>query len=208
MTFLPPSGYLNFLHGVRYPTEQVASVPMWFRWPEKWTSNTTIERGSTLDNVVEIRDIFPTLLEYANIDRPGGLDGTSMYKLIFDPDAEWRTIIDMELALCDFNYTMNWNALTDGKMKYVYYMFDGREQLFNISQDPYELHDMALKAINDDLVISWRHRLIEHYTDEGRGELWLHNGTLTTHSLCYETDYTPNYPCWIDPAKTKSCTND
>ena len=40
---------------------------------------------------------------------------------------------------CGFNVTMNWNALTDGEVKYVRSLYDGHELLFDLMSDPDEL---------------------------------------------------------------------
>jgi hypothetical protein len=37
----------------------------------------------------------------------------------------------------------HWNALTDGKMKYIFNAEFGTEQLFNLTADPYELYDQS-----------------------------------------------------------------
>ena len=56
----------------------------------------------------------------------------------------WRKYLDLEHATCysDDNY---WCALTDGKIKYIWRIHTGTEELFDLTQDPQELHN----AVND-----------------------------------------------------------
>lgn len=36
-----------------------------------------------------------------------------------------------------------WNAMTDGKWKYIFHAMDGREELFHLDVDPSEERDLA-----------------------------------------------------------------
>ena len=50
------------------------------------------------------------------------------------PPAEWRDVLMLELALCNFD-DMNWVALTDGREKYIRHINNGIEQLFDLTAD-------------------------------------------------------------------------
>uniref|UniRef100_A0A7S2H051 Sulfatase N-terminal domain-containing protein n=1 Tax=Octactis speculum TaxID=3111310 RepID=A0A7S2H051_9STRA len=201
-----------------FPTQQVATVPMYIRWPESMDSSIEVERGDTISSIVELRDVFPTIADFANITIPtegdNRLDGMSMMKLLQDKNVEWRTSIDLELATCNFNYTMNWNAMTDGVIKYIYYLYDGSEQLFNISNDPYELSDLSTDEEYYEYLDYWRGELVEKFIAEDRGDWWVKNGTLMKWNpsndvggtMCWMSDYLNAYPCWKDPVTTKACS--
>lgn len=56
--------------------------------------------------------------------------------------------------------------LTDGKQKYVWLSGNGTEQLFDLENDPQELHDLA--GAQTEPLKKWRKRLIKEL--EGREE--------------------------------------
>ena len=54
----------------------------------------------------------------------------------------WHETIMLELAMCNFD-SLNWVALTDGATKYVRHLTDGKEQLYDLTYDVYELNDIS-----------------------------------------------------------------
>lgn len=76
-----------------YPTQQVASVPMYLRWPESMDSVVVADRGHKNNKVVELRDIFPTITAFAGTDIRDYVDGSSLFDLLIDPtNATWRCV--------------------------------------------------------------------------------------------------------------------
>ena len=74
-----------------YPTEQVASIPLYMRWPESMDSVVSVARGHKSTKVVELRDIFPTVTAFAGTDIREYVDGSSLLDLIIDPtNVTWR----------------------------------------------------------------------------------------------------------------------
>ena len=67
--------------------------------------------------------------------------------------------------------------LTDGRMKYIWFPYLGREQLFDLSTDPGETHDLAVTPDHTDELAAWRQRLIDLLTERGSREL-IHDGKL------------------------------
>ena len=70
------------------------------------------------------------------------MDGLSLLPLLEKGKAPWREYIDIEHSTAYWadNY---WCALTDGKIKYIWFFRTGEEQLFDLSKDLYELHDLS-----------------------------------------------------------------
>jgi len=170
-----------------YAYEGSAKVPFLLKWPQSVRGN--LARGSVLDHPVELRDILPTFLDAAGSEIPGNMDGHSLLNLVEDPQAEWRPWIDLEHSetYIQDNY---WSALTDGKMKYIWFFRTGEEQLFNLREDPQELKNLAgLEEYSDELKL-WRGRLGEHLSE--RGEEFAKNGVPVVRNSS-ET-YSPNYP--------------
>ena len=155
-----------------YAYEPSARVPMLVRWPAGLAS---ARRGQVFDQPVELRDVLPTFLDAAGADAGRKLDGASLLALIRNNGAGWREFIDLEHNIC-YSPENHWNALTDGRMKYIFHARDGEEQLFDLSRDPHELNDLAGDARHEAELRSWRGRMIEHFAE--RGEPFLRNGKL------------------------------
>ena len=84
----------------------------------------------------------------------------------------------------------HWNALTDGKFKYIYYAYDGREQLFDLVKDPGELHDLAPESAHKSVLLEWRLNMVKHLSE--RGEQFVSNGKLALRKR--RLLYSPNHP--------------
>jgi len=168
-----------------YPYQGSAAVPMLIRWP----NSVDAKRGQRLTQVVEIRDILPTFLDAAQAKIPDTLDGRSLLSLIRSENCKWREYIDLEHDVC-YSNTNNWAGLTDGRWKYIWYAFDGSEELFDLKEDPGEEHNLAVEPAYARTVRMWRHRLIKHF--EERDERFVANGDLVLRKQ--KIIYTPNYP--------------
>ena len=181
-----------------YPYEQVASVPLYARWPKSWDADVAIPRGTVLPHLVELRDVFPTLAHAAGISLPPtsvaeAPDGDSWLSLLLRPQGEvsmpsWREFLMLELATCQALNGLNWVALTDGITKYVRHLGDGKELLFDLAADRYEQRDLA--PANRSAVLAWRARLAAEFRREGRGPKFvLPDGSLPLARNCaeYET---------------------
>lgn len=190
-----------------YFTEQVASIPMYMRWPNSTryesTNKIVLARNSTIDAVVELRDILPTLADVAKIsfttEQAVEIDGTSTLNLMKGEDVEWREFIDLEMAACGFNASINWNALTDGKTKFVHSLYDGQVLLFNLTEDPYELRNLAGLSEHADLVSLWEAKMVANFKAEGRNRMFVEGerlGVINSTTKCSATKLTENYPCY------------
>ena len=168
-----------------YAYEASARVPMIVHWPEGLRA----AGGRVLSNPVEIRDVLPTLMEAAGVSASEAMDGRSLLTLARNPGAAWRGWIDLEHDVC-YGPENHWNALTDGKRKYIFHAMTGREQLFDLEHDPDELRDCANEPNWSSEVHLWRERLAGHLAP--RGTPWIVNGRL---GLRPESRlHSPNYP--------------
>jgi len=119
--------------------------------------------GSVCDSPVCLEDIMPTLLEVAGADVPTDLDGTSLAPVLRGVGQGVRNVLHGEHAAC-YDAEQAYHFMTDGRMKYIWRPAGGREQLFDLNEDPAELHDLSGSM---DLG-NWRHRMIERL--KGRPE--------------------------------------
>ena len=170
-----------------YAYQPSARIPMLIRWPEGLVK---AKRGQVIDRPVELRDLLPTFLDAAQAPHePAWFDGRSLLELVRGRDAGWREWIDLEHATCyaPENY---WSALTDGRVKYVYFAPDGRQQLFDLEKDPGETRDLAPLAEHRPTLEAWRRRLAGHLAE--RGEPFVVNGDLGLRPKSIL--YSPAYP--------------
>jgi choline-sulfatase len=169
-----------------YAYEASARIPMTMRWPSGLVS---AQRGQVISRPVELRDILPTFLDAADAPPAVKLDGRSMLSLVRDPKAEWREYLDLEHGVC-YSVENNWNAFTDGRMKYIYHAYHGQEQLFDVDADPHEVNDLAGDPASAAQLQMWRNRMIEHLSI--RGERWVKNGKLALRKE--PIPRSPNFP--------------
>jgi arylsulfatase A-like enzyme len=147
------------------------------------------QRGITRSEPVELRDILPTFLEAAgqNVNRP--IDGRSLLSVVRAGGRGWRDWIDLEHNIC-YSPANHWNALTDGKWKYIFHARDGEQQLFNLEKDRDELHDLASDAQHQTTLKQWRGRLTEYLSE--RGNEFVKGGELALRPQGRMTS--PNFP--------------
>jgi len=128
-----------------------------------------------------------------SIPIPNNLDGESLLELVRGNTKDWRPFIDLEHSMC-YNKE-HWNALTDGRFKYIYYAYDGREELFDLAGDPGEplrgeLHNLAAEPAYKNTLLKWRQRMVEHLSE--RGEPFVSGGKLSIRKKRFL--YSPHFP--------------
>ncbi|GHH97792.1 arylsulfatase [Neobacillus kokaensis] len=130
-----------------------------------------IKKNQVVEEVVELRDIMPTLLDAANVEIPETVEGKSVLNLLAEQSEEWREYIHGEHAHGQLSH----HYLTDGKEKYIWYSRTGEEQLFNLVEDPQEVTNLSNKEEYRHRLEFWRQRLVgeldgreEGYTDGER----------------------------------------
>lgn len=170
-----------------YAYEGSAHIPFIVKPPK--AAKTVLQRGQALEQVVEIRDVLPSFLDAAGISQPEGMDGMSVIRLLNNKQAEWRPYIDLEHATC-YEKDNYWAALTDGKMKYIWFFHTGEEQLFNLEKDPHELKNLIRNKDYSKVLDSWRIRMVNHLSE--RGEPYVKDGKLQI--LDKTILLSPNYP--------------
>ncbi|MGP3776431.1 arylsulfatase [Streptomyces sp. SDT5-1] len=131
--------------------------------------------GNVADEVVELRDIMPTLLDLAGLPIPDTCDGRSLAPLLRGtPPDDWRPTLHGEHVLLD--QSLQW--VTDGHTKYLWMSGEGHEQLFDLDADPHERHNLASDPDAAHLLDTWRGHLIAALT--GREEGFVADGRLVT----------------------------
>ncbi len=133
-------------------------------------------RGQVITEVTELRDIMPTVLDFAGVDVPDSIDGASLAPFATGRSAPetWRREIHGEHT--HFDQSLQW--VTDGKRKYLWASQKGIEQFFDLESDPQELHNLIEDPTRSVEIADWRGRLISYL--DGRAEGYVANGELIT----------------------------
>jgi len=153
------------------PYEGSANIPFIFAG----SPELNFQAGRRVFRPVSLEDVMPTLLSLAGVKAPPYLDGADLTPTLRGAGGRIRPYLHFEHAPC-YSQAQAFQALTDGRWKYIWRPFSGREQLFDLKKDPKEEHDLAkLPAYRETLAL-WRRRLIERL--EGRPELFVQEGKL------------------------------
>lgn len=151
-------------HGYRksLPYEASARVPLIIAPPPTAAG---FPRGVQSNALTELRDVMPTLLDCAGLAVPDGLDGRSLLPAVSGDMDGGHHVIHGEHAT--LGQSVQW--LTDGHEKYIWWSSDGREQIFDLDDDPDELHDLARAGERPDRLTHWRAMLVEALADREDG---------------------------------------
>jgi len=182
----------HYLWRKGYPYEGSVHVPLIMRWPQALSNDFVIRRGSRVSALTELRDIFPTFLDVVgHWNASWDLDGRPLTQwLRAQKPQDWREWVDMEE---DVVYPfVQWNALTDGYMKFIFDPLEHSFQLFNLTEDPMENRDLAKVAAYAGELGTWKDRMVKQFQSEKRGSRYVANGKLQRRvQSCL---YSPHYP--------------
>lgn len=153
-----------------YPYDGSARVPLIFAGPR----GSSILPNRSYDQVVELRDLMPTLLDCAGLPIPDTVQGKSFLSIMEGKPEAWREFLHGEHVV--FGQSIQW--LTNGKEKYIWWSANGREQFFDLAADPHEKNDMTLTGMAPERLTLWRQRLVEQL--RGREEGFVNDGQLVT----------------------------
>lgn len=143
-----------------------------------------LRRGSTSGALAELRDIMPTLLSLVGAEIPGQVDGKSLLPALKSAADGPRDYLHGEHA---FGGRSNHFIVTCTD-KYIWFSQTGREQYFDLTDDPGERHDRIADPACAERVAALRALLIaslrgreEGYTDGKK----LISGCEPIHTLKY-----------------------
>ena len=148
------------------PFEASARIPFMAMAPQPGRSRTNAEfpSGLSCDAPVGLQDVMPTLLDVAGVPIPPGVTGRSLVPFMRGEQPDWRDALHGEH--CGYrSYDNGTHWLVSRTHKYIWYSQTGRELLFDLVDDPKELHD---RSGEEDLE-PWRRRMIEALADRPEG---------------------------------------
>ena len=164
------------------PHDPSARIPFILRPPSGWTARANAEDAS----MVGLEDIMPTFLEAAGVGIPQTVEGRSLLPLLNGSTARWRAHYHHEHSPC-YAHDNAYQCLTSKEWKYVWNPISGAEQLFDRTNDPDELCDLASAPEHAGVLAQWRSAMAREL--HGRPENLSDGETLKTG----------NVPVWRDP---------
>jgi arylsulfatase A-like enzyme len=151
------------------PYEGSAKVPFIVNDP---TGRFGFATGAEVEQVIELRDIMPTLLDAAGAQIPASVEGRSLLPLCGGHPVTWRDYIHGEHT---FGKLSNHFA-TDGNEKYIWFSESGEEQFFDLSADPQEKVNLAANPAYASKLADWRGKVVREL--DGREEGYVKDGRL------------------------------
>ncbi len=160
--------------------DDVVRVPLILRWPGVIPPSTVRE-----EFICHFLDIPPTILEIIGKEIPDFFIGRSILPLLRGDKVEgWRTE-----AVATYNgqqfglYTQR--MIRNNKWKYIWNTTD-IDELYNLEDDPYELHNLIGQAEYMPIISNLREKLYKTLIDEGDGLVksqWMKNQLLNNKKL-------------------------
>ncbi len=141
------------------PFDGSARIPLIIRPPKNGKRPKAVQS----DAVVELRDIYPTVCDYCQVDPPADLEGNSLRAICNGEASSVRDILHGEHF---FGPESN-QWIFDGRFKYVWFSQTGVELLFDLEKDPRELHDLVPE--NPPQLARLRNHLIDELTSAPEG---------------------------------------
>ena len=133
------------------------------------------EYSEGMEQVVELRDIMPTILEAAKLEMPKIVTGSSLLSIIEDNNAPWRKYLHGEHCLC-YSSDQEMQFVTNGKRKYIWLPRIDIHQFFDLESDPGERHNLIDDIGRQDEIATWRQYMVDELAARNCG--WVVDGKL------------------------------
>jgi arylsulfatase A-like enzyme len=146
------------------PYEGSARIPMVITG----SSDMGFKPGTVCNSPVCLEDLMPTFLDAAGQTPPTDLDGRSLLPILRGQADSVRETLHLEHSPC-YSKQQAFQAITDGKMKFIWRAHTGEEQLFDLTNDPREDNDLLANGQNLALGNKWRQKLIEKLRNRPEG---------------------------------------
>lgn len=129
-----------FTHGGPYLFEQMTHLPLIIKVPGQ-------TEGNVIDTLVGQADIPATILDLAGIPVPSWMEGRSLVPLFRKGKIEPRPVFSMNLNKNPSRerITKGSIAVWEGDYKLIHYLGKKQSLLFNLKEDPGELHNLMDK---------------------------------------------------------------
>lgn len=141
--------------------------------------NSGLCKEKVAEQVVELRDIMPTILDAAGLKIPNDVDGASLLPVMQQAVSDWREYIHGEHCQC-YSHEQEMQYVTDGKRKFIWLPRIDIEQFFDLENDPGELKNLINEPAWKQEITKWRNYLIKELAERDCG--WVVDGNLVCPS--------------------------
>lgn len=160
-----------------YAYEGSAHIPMIIRLPRELRKHvkSSSEAHSTYDSnlstndmATSLIDVLPTIMDILDIPIPEDVDGISLFPYMQDElmSNENTRLIHGEHCNC-YHPSQEMQFITDGHLKYIWFTRSGKEQLFDLYEDPAESTDLSCHPDYTDNLLHLRSQLIKELEERG-----------------------------------------
>jgi N-acetylglucosamine-6-sulfatase len=153
----------GFMFGEQGLIDKRASYEASMRIPFLLQLPRTFPGGTVRDQVVANIDVAPTMLALAGVTPPATMDGRSLLPLAQNTPAAWRDALLYEYYWeRNFPQTPTQHALRTDRYKYIRYhgLWDS-DELYDLSEDPHEMRNLARRPEHAQTVQQLNRRLFE-----------------------------------------------
>lgn len=164
--YMGDNGFLFGEHDLidkRVAYEASIRVPMLASCPE------LIKPGTIVDQMVGNIDVAPTVMEAMGLKRPAHMDGQSFLPLLRQEPIPWRDyFLYVYYWEQNFPQTPTMFALRGNRFKYItYYGLWDADELFDLENDPQELHNLFFEPKHSSEKTAMQERLYDMMEELG-----------------------------------------
>jgi arylsulfatase A-like enzyme len=140
--FVGDQGYSMGSHGFvgkQTMYEEGIRTPLILRYPQ-WERG-----GGRSHHLVSLTDLGPTILDAANVQVPGAMEGQSLHPLYSGQGGSFRDTVFASFHSPDYHH-LSTRAIRTDRYKLIRHLLTGEAELFDLYTDPYELENLAGRA--------------------------------------------------------------
>lgn len=163
--FVSDHGEMLFDHGLWrkvFPYQGSVHIPFLMRVGK----NVASIQSQRIKDVVELRDVMPTLLDLCHLPIPDTVDGISLKPVLEGTKASPRDYLHGEHS---FHSDLSNHYIVTKRYKYIWYSQTGIEQFFDLENDPFESHDVIYDPAYKDIITTLRNHLIKELKNRPEG---------------------------------------
>lgn len=163
--FVSDHGEMLFDHSLWrkvFPYQGSVHIPFLMRIGK----NILPKQKKLIHEVIELRDIMPTLLDLCDLPIPDTVDGNSLVPLLTEEKDSLRDYIHGEHS---FHSGLSNHYIVTRQYKYIWYSQTGIEQFFDLEKDPQETHNAITDPEYECIIHSLRKTLIKELSNRPEG---------------------------------------
>ena len=146
------------------PYEGSSRIPLLIQASKKMD----LKENIVFEHPVCLEDVMPTLLEMAKIDIPDHVDGRSLLPALRGNADELRPYLHAEHSPC-YARDQAYHFVVNCRYKFIWRPLTGDQQLFDLRNDPNEIHDLISDPAHASEASRLRSCLAKHLAQRPEG---------------------------------------